>query len=159
MEERNPYLPPRSNLDLPEDSRNDRGARILRRLLRVTFGLYTFFAVVFCLFAVFDMAREPTVRSGANTATILLMAYGCLMAFRSIKHGAAAGLKFAVLVFISGFALTAVYRIVFVPGSPSSADLSNFLLFGAPAALTFCCARWEARGRNTKATPVAETAS
>jgi hypothetical protein len=95
------------------------------------------------LFAVASIVSEPGVKSGVTTVITLVMAYGSLMAFRSVKHSATTALKFALLLFMSGFVMTFAYRLAFVPAFPSLADISNFLLFGIPAALTVYCRRIE----------------
>jgi hypothetical protein len=141
METQNSYQLPRTELVVEKPSRNEKIERILRRLLRFVYATYACFTVLFCLFGLFGLLQQPGAKSSVSMLNSALMAYSSVMAFRSMKQSPAAALRYAVLLLIVGFGTTAIYRAAFVTGSPASVDLSNLLIFGIPAALTFYCSR------------------
>lgn len=118
-----------------------RSENLIRKFLRCVYGIYSFFAVVFIFATALILIKEPNSKSFVNLVITLLMAYCCVMAFKSLKHSAQVTIKYAVLSFLLGFAATLIYRIIFVADAHWGTDFSNFLIFSLPAILTAYCSK------------------
>lgn len=124
-----------------EPAGNEKVERVLRKVLRVVFATYAAFTGLFCVFGVLGVFQAPSVQISVSLLNTMIMTYASIMAFRSLRQGAAVALKYAALLFIFGFGGTAIYRLIFISGSSVIVDLSNFLIFGFPVALTFYCSQ------------------
>jgi hypothetical protein len=145
MEDQNLIQPPKSDLLVEQDGHVGKLEVLLQKLLRFVYGVYSFFTIIFCLFGVIGLVQALSMKSAVSMLNAVLMAYSSIMAFKSLKHSAIKAFKYAALLLVVGFGTTAIFRIIFVSGAVGSVDLSNFLLFCLPAALTFYCLKLEQR--------------
>lgn len=143
MEDRNLNQPPESDLFMEHDASVGKVEHFLQKLLRFVYGVYSFFAVIFCLFGIIGLVQDLGIKSAISMLNAVLMSYSSIMAFKSLKHSAIKAFKYAALLLVVGFGTTAIYRVIFVSGAVESIDFNNFLLFGLPAALTFRFLKFE----------------
>jgi hypothetical protein len=140
MNNQNHDQSPRSKL-VEEPAGTEKVERVLRKVLRVVFATYAAFTGLFCVFGVLGMLQAPSAQLAVSLLNTMLMACASIMAFSSMKQSAAAALKYAALLFLFGFGGTAIYRLIFISGSSVIVDVSNFLIFVFPVALTFYCSQ------------------
>lgn len=109
----------------------------LRAVLLVIFGLYSFFALLFCLFGLVILAQDPGPKSIFGMANSAGMAFCSVRTFLAVKRDENGVFRYASLLFLFGFFTTAVYRVIFVADAPSRVDATNALIFGIPAVIAF----------------------
>jgi len=112
--------------------------------LRFIFGLLAAFVTFGTAMSMWVLVERPGFRSVANLLLSVLMLYAAISAFGALKVSATKAIRFALLLFVFGYVGSAAYRSILVPGGQGP-GVSDFLIFGVPAALVLFRAWQESR--------------
>lgn len=140
MDQNNPYEAPKANLDI-KAPKTELLAGYLRAALMFVFGIYAFFSLLFSVFGLAFIAQETTLKSALNLANSLSIAAFAVKSYWSARRREHKVFIYALLLLLFGFVTTTAYRMTYIVSEPDGTDLSNFLIFGIPAALACLYAR------------------
>jgi hypothetical protein len=149
MDQKNLYAAPKANLDV-KASKAEYRAAYLRAALMFAFGIYAFFALLFSVFGLAFVVQETTFKSAINFANIACIAGFATQAFLSVRRRETKVAIYALLLFLFGFGTTTAYRMTYIVNGLHATDLSNFLIFGIPAALAYVYAKLPGENRGTE---------